>query len=76
MDGKESPNTNTISELARQLAAQWQLAAASGSQRQIVQGTCEICGKLFTGTRKRRYYSHNCAQKAYMRNKARGDRED
>jgi hypothetical protein len=50
---------NELSELARRLAA----------QRQVVEGKCEICGTPFTGTRKRRYCSHNCAQKAYMRNK-------
>lgn len=50
---------NELSELARRLAA----------QRQIVEGTCEICGTPFKGTRKRRYCSHNCAQKAYMKNK-------
>ena len=54
-----------VSELARRLAA----------QRQIVSGNCEICGKPFTGTRKRRYCSHACAQKAYMINKASKKRE-
>lgn len=50
-----------VSELARRLAA----------QRQIVEGICEVCGKPFTGTRKRLYCSHNCAQKAYLaRNKS------
>jgi hypothetical protein len=48
-----------VSELARRLAA----------QRRTVEGQCEICGKHFTGTRKKRYCSHNCAQKAYLRNK-------
>ncbi len=50
-----------LSELARRLAA----------QRKIVEGNCEICGKPFTGTRKRRYCSHNCAQKAFMLRKQR-----
>jgi hypothetical protein len=51
---------NEVSELARRLAA----------QRKIVQGNCEICGKPFIGTRKKRYCSHNCAQKAYLRSRA------
>ncbi len=50
---------NELSELARRLA----------SQRRIVEGTCEICGTPFTGTRKKRFCSHNCAQKAYLRSK-------
>ncbi len=50
---------NELSELARRLAA----------QRQMVEGNCDVCGTPFTGTRKKRYCSHNCAQKAYMRNK-------
>jgi hypothetical protein len=52
--------TSELSELARRLAA----------QRRIVSGNCEVCGTPFTGTRKKRYCSHNCAQKAYMVNKA------
>ncbi len=55
-------DTNEVSELARRLAA----------RRRIVEGTCEICGKPFTGTRKKRYCSHNCAQKAYMAGKKKG----
>ena len=51
---------NELSEIARKLAA----------QRRIVEGTCEICGKPFTGTRKKRFCSHNCAQKAYLRGRA------
>jgi endogenous inhibitor of DNA gyrase (YacG/DUF329 family) len=43
----------TITELARRLAA----------QRQIVEGTCVVCGQSFHGTRKRRFCSHRCAQK-------------
>ena len=54
-------DTSNISDLARRLAA----------QRRIVSGNCEVCGKPFTGTRKKRYCSHNCAQKAYMMNKKR-----
>jgi hypothetical protein len=50
---------NEISEFARRLA----------TQRRIVDGNCEICGTPFTGTRKKRYCSHKCAQKAYLRNK-------
>ncbi len=46
---------NELSELARRLAA----------QRQIVEGNCEMCGKAFTGTRKRKYCSHACTQRAY-----------
>lgn len=49
-----------LSDLARRLAA----------QRRIVEGRCEICGAPFTGTRKKRFCSHNCAQKAHLRNKA------
>ncbi len=48
-----------LSELARKLAA----------QRQIVEGRCEICGKPFTGTGKKRFCSNNCAQKSYLRSK-------
>jgi hypothetical protein len=46
-----------------------QAARALAARRRITEGTCEVCGKAFTGTRKRRYCSHNCAQKAYMQNK-------
>lgn len=53
------------SELARQLAA----------RRRIVEGTCEVCGKPFTGTRKKRYCGHNCAQKAYDRAHAQARRD-
>jgi hypothetical protein len=55
-----------LSELARRLAA----------QRRIVEGNCEICGKPFTGTRKKRYCSHACAQKAYMLSKSQTSKED
>jgi hypothetical protein len=55
-----SNEDNEVSEMARRLAA----------QRQIVEGQCEICGRPFTGTRKKRFCSHNCAQKAYLRSKA------
>ena len=52
--------TSEISEFARRLAA----------QRRIVEGKCEVCGTSFTGTLKKRYCSHNCAQEAHIRNKA------
>ena len=55
-----------VSEMARRLAA----------RRRIVSGNCEICGKPFTGTRKKRYCSHNCAQKAYLKSKALKGEED
>ena len=48
-------DTNDVSEAARRL----------GAQRRIVEGNCAVCGKPFTGTRKRLYCSHNCAQKAH-----------
>ena len=59
MADKANSVDSELSELARRLAA----------QRRIVSGHCEICGKPFTGTRKKRYCSHNCAQKAYMLSK-------
>ncbi len=34
------------------------------SRRPIVEGVCEICGKPFQGTTKRRYCSNTCAQRA------------
>jgi hypothetical protein len=57
---------NEASDLARRLAA----------RRRIVSGNCEICGKPFTGTRKKRYCSHACAQKAYMLNKKHQEAND
>ncbi len=44
-----------VSEAGRALAA----------KRRIVEGACEVCGKPFTGTRKRKYCSHACTQRAY-----------
>lgn len=38
---------------------------ALAAKRQIVEGTCEVCDKSFTGTRKRKYCSHACSQRAY-----------
>jgi hypothetical protein len=61
----DSNHGNDISEIARQLA----------SRRHIVEGNCEICGKPFTGTRKRRYCSNVCTQKAYDRRKAQERKE-
>ncbi|MDQ3705609.1 MAG: hypothetical protein M3437_10385 [Chloroflexota bacterium] len=43
------------SELGRQLAA----------RRQLVEGNCQICGKPFVGTKKRKYCSNACAVAAY-----------
>lgn len=48
------------SEWARRLAA----------CRAQVDGDCDVCGTPFTGTRKKRYCSHNCAQKAYLQRKS------
>jgi hypothetical protein len=42
-----------------------------GALRKIVDGTCEVCGKPFRGIKKRRYCSHNCAQKAHYQAKKR-----
>jgi predicted nucleic acid-binding Zn ribbon protein len=33
--------------------------------RRIVEGTCEVCNKGFTGTTKRRYCSNTCAVRAH-----------
>lgn len=53
---KEGQGVQDVSEAARSLAA----------RRRIVDGVCEVCGTPFTGTSKRRYCSHKCAQAAYM----------
>jgi hypothetical protein len=59
---QSKPETEmNASELARALAA----------HRRVVEGRCEICDQPFSGTRKRRYCSHNCAQKSYLLNKKR-----
>jgi hypothetical protein len=50
----------TRSEWARQTAA----------HRKQISGTCAICGKEFTGTKRRMYCSQRCAMAAY-RNKHR-----
>ncbi len=63
-DSDKSTKDSDISELARRLAA----------QRRIVEGMCEICGTPFIGTRKKRYCSHNCAQKSYMKNRDRREK--
>lgn len=34
------------------------------SRRRIVKGTCEVCGKGFEGTTKRRYCSNTCVVRA------------
>lgn len=47
-------------ELGRQLAI----------ARRTVKGTCEICGKPFTGTTKRRYCSNRCAVRAHRARKS------
>ncbi len=44
-----------LSELGRRLA----------NARRKVEGTCEVCGKPFTGIRTRRYCSMACVQRAY-----------
>lgn len=49
-----------VSEWARLLAA----------RRAQVEGFCEVCGTPFTGTRKKQYCSHNCAQRAYLLRKS------
>lgn len=62
----EDQSKSELSEIARRLAA----------QRRIVEGNCEVCGKPFVGTRKKRYCSHTCAQRAYdqrQRDKEAGD---
>jgi hypothetical protein len=41
------------------------LGRALASQRRIVEGNCEICGKPFTGTIKRRFCGNTCAARAY-----------
>jgi hypothetical protein len=59
----ESPD---LSEKARALA----------EARQIVEGHCVFCGELMQGTRKRRYCSHSCQQRAhYRRNRNVGARQ-
>ena len=35
------------------------------SSRRIVEGTCEVCGKSFQGTTKRRYCSNTCVVRAH-----------
>ena len=44
-----------LSRLGRYMAA----------SRRIVDGTCEVCGKTFTGTTKRRYCSNSCVVRAH-----------
>lgn len=55
-----------VSELARKLAA----------QRRIVQGACEVCGKSFSGTRKRKFCSHTCAQRDYYARSKQKERDN
>ncbi len=56
MNTKPRP-TRKASELGRALAA----------NRRLVEGTCAVCGKPFSGTAKRMYCSTLCAAKAYRR---------
>src|SRR4051812_8728709 len=35
------------------------------AQRRVVEGTCDVCGKQFSGTTKRRYCSNRCAVRAH-----------
>ncbi len=44
---------------------------ALAAARRIVESTCEMCGKPIRGTRKRKYCSHACAQRAYYRRQTR-----
>lgn len=55
----ESNGWSAASQAARTLA----------SMRHRVEGDCVVCGAEFTGTLKRRYCSHVCAQRAYWSRK-------
>ncbi len=46
------------------------------AQRRVVEGVCEVCGKQFSGTAKRRYCSNRCAVKAHRQRKAQAQLQD
>lgn len=48
-------------EVARRVAAEY------AARRQIVEHTCEVCGKSFRGTTRARYCSSACRQRAHYR---------
>lgn len=58
----EDKEKDELSELARRLAG----------QRRIIESTCEVCGKVITGTTRKRYCSHAHRQAAYYARQKQG----
>lgn len=57
--------SKSVDELRSKSLERSEAARLLAAQREVVSGTCEVCGKEFTGTKKRRYCSSRCALRGW-----------
>ncbi len=65
----EVEDTITKEELSR-------LGRYMARSRRIVEGTCEVCGKTFEGTTKRKYCSNTCSVRAHRERQRQGQSKE